>query len=320
MAIVTVGIDLAKSVFAIHGVDEAGKAVLVKPKVSRDQLVPLIAQLSPCLIGMEACSGAHYWARLFRQHRHTVKWMSPRLVAPYRMSGKRGKNDAADAAAICEAVTRPSMRFVLVKDEHQQATLSLHRTRQGFAEERTATYNRLRGLLAEFGVVLPQKPERLTCKTSRRPSSQVRSPDPATECTVEDSGWKCIDRLARFTSLVRYFVEQRQIRKAFAGHWLRLNWRGVVCRRRNIVRVRPRRVASLRQSAENCCYTRLILLRSSTASRKSQLAAARLTSLPDRFTNPLRPYLHHQRCASEQKSDGADARPLPYTPRPNAQR
>ena len=161
MAIVTVGIDLAKNVFAIHGVDEAGKAMLVKPKVARDQLVPLIAQLPPCLIGMEACSGAHYWARLFRQHGHTVKLMSPRLVAPYRMSGKRGKNDAADAMAICEAVTRPSMRFVPVKDEHQQATLSLHRTRQGFVEERTATYNCLRGLLAEFGVVLPQKPERL---------------------------------------------------------------------------------------------------------------------------------------------------------------
>ncbi len=161
MAIVTVGIDLAKNVFAIHGVDEAGKAMLVKPKVSRDQLVPLIAQLPPCLIAMEACSGAHYWARLFRQHGHTVKLMSPRLVAPYQMSGKRGKNGAADAAAICEAVTRPSMRFVPVKDELQQAALSLHRTRQGFVEERTATYNRLRGLLAEFGVVLPQKPERL---------------------------------------------------------------------------------------------------------------------------------------------------------------
>jgi len=123
MAIVTVGIDLAKCVFAIHGIDKTGKAVLVKPKVSRDQSVQLIAQLPSCLIGMEACSGAHHWARLFRRYGHTVKLMSPRLVAPYRMSGKRGKNDATDAAAICEAVTRPSMRFVPVKDEHQQATL-----------------------------------------------------------------------------------------------------------------------------------------------------------------------------------------------------
>ncbi|WP_434667435.1 IS110 family transposase [Paraburkholderia sp. A3BS-1L] len=161
MSIVTVGIDLAKNVFAIHGVNETGKAILIKPKVTRDQLVALIAQLPPCLIGMEACSGAHHWARVFQQHGHVVKLMAAWLVASYRMSGKRGKNDAADAAAICEAVTRPSMRFVPVKDEHQQATLCLHRTRQGFVEERTATYNRLRGLLAEFGVVLPQKPERL---------------------------------------------------------------------------------------------------------------------------------------------------------------
>ena len=160
MPIVTIGIDLAKNVFAIHGVDEAGKAVLIKPRVMRDQLVTLIAQLPPCLIGMEACSGAHHWARMFQQYGHTVKLMAPKLVAPYRMSGKRGKNDAADAAAICEAVTRPSMRFVPLKDEHQQATLCLHRTRQGFVEERTATYNRMRGLLSEFGMVLPQSPER----------------------------------------------------------------------------------------------------------------------------------------------------------------
>jgi transposase len=161
MPIVTIGIDLAKNVFAIHGVDDAGKPVLVKPRVPRDQLLTLIAQLPPCLIGMEACSGAHHWARVFQQYGHTVKLMAPKLVAPYRMSGKRGKNDAADAAAICEAVTRPSMRFVPLKDEHQQAALCLHRTRQGFVEERTAAYNRMRGLLSEFGVVLPQSPVRL---------------------------------------------------------------------------------------------------------------------------------------------------------------
>ena len=116
-----------------------------------------MAQLLPCLIGMEACSGAHYWARLFRSYGHTVRLMAPKFVTPYRLSGKRGKNDAADAAAICEAVTRPAMRFVPVKEEHQQIILCLHRTRQGFVEERTATYNRLRGLMSEFGIVLPQK-------------------------------------------------------------------------------------------------------------------------------------------------------------------
>lgn len=116
MSIVTVGIDLANNIFALHGVDAAGTAVLIKPRVSRDQLVTLIAQLPPCLIGMEAWSGAHHWARVFQQHGHVVKLMGPQLVAPYRMSGKRGKNDAADAAAICEAVTRPSTRFVPLKE------------------------------------------------------------------------------------------------------------------------------------------------------------------------------------------------------------
>jgi transposase len=117
----------------------------------------MIVQLAPCLIGMEACSGAHHWARLFRRYGHTVKLIAPKFVTPYRMSGKRGKNDAADAAAICEAVARPNMRFVPVKEEHQQIILCLHRTRQGFVEERTATYNRMRGLMSEFGIVLPQK-------------------------------------------------------------------------------------------------------------------------------------------------------------------
>ncbi len=157
MSIIVIGIDLAKNIFAVHGVNAQGKPELVKPKVSRDQLLPLIANLPPCLIGMEACSGAHYWARQFRQYGHTIKLMAPKFVSPYRMSGKCGKNDAQDAAAIAEAVTRPKMRFVPIKEEHQQIILCLHRTRQGFVEERTATYNRLRGLISEFGIVLPQK-------------------------------------------------------------------------------------------------------------------------------------------------------------------
>ncbi len=161
MSIITIGIDLAKNIFAIHGVNGSGQAELVKPKVPREQLLPLIANLPPCLIGMEACSGAHHWARQFQQYGHTVRLIAPKFVTPYRMTGKRGKNDAADAAAICEAVTRPQMLFVPIKDEHQQATLTLHRTRLGFVEERTALYNRLRGLIAEFGIVLPQKVERL---------------------------------------------------------------------------------------------------------------------------------------------------------------
>lgn len=157
MNIITVGIDLAKNIFALHGVDQHGKAVLVKPRVPRDQLLALIAQLPTCLIGMEACTGAHHWARSFSDYGHTVKLIAPKFVTPYRMAGKRGKNDANDAAAICEAITRPHMRFVPIKDQQQQSILTMHRIRQGFIEERTASYNRLRGLIAEFGIVLPQK-------------------------------------------------------------------------------------------------------------------------------------------------------------------
>jgi len=159
MAIVTVGIDLAKNVFALHGVDEAGAPRLKQPKVARGKLNALVAALPPCRIGIEACSGAHHWARQFQAHGHTVRLMAPKLVTPYRMTGKRGKNDAADAAAICEAVQRANMRFVPVKSEEQQSRLMVHRARQGFVAARTACINRIRGLLSEFGIVLPLKAE-----------------------------------------------------------------------------------------------------------------------------------------------------------------
>jgi len=153
MNVTTVGIDLAKNVFSLHGVDGRG-AVVLRKTVSRARLMPLIAQLPACVIGMEACSGAHEWARRFAELGHTAKLMAPKFVAPYR---KSGKNDGNDAEAICEAVSRPSMRFVPVKSVEQQAMLTLHRVRLGFVEERTATINRIRGLLAEFGVVLAQR-------------------------------------------------------------------------------------------------------------------------------------------------------------------
>jgi transposase len=159
MSIVHVGIDLAKNVFALHGVNATGAVQLRQPKVARAKLRELVAALPPCTIGIEACSGAHHWARLFAGHGHSVKLMAPKLVTPYRMSGKRGKNDAADAAAICEAVQRPNMRFVPVKTEEQQSRLMVHRARQGYVAARTACINRIRGLLSEFGIVLPQKAE-----------------------------------------------------------------------------------------------------------------------------------------------------------------
>jgi transposase len=157
MSIVTLGIDLAKNVFALHGVDATGRAILVRPSVARGKLLELVASLPPCLIGMEACSGAHHWARLFGAHGHTVRLMAPKFVVPYRLSGRRGKNDKADAAAICEAVTRPNMRFVPVKSIDRQCELLVHRARQGFIQQRTATINRIRGLLSELGIVLPLK-------------------------------------------------------------------------------------------------------------------------------------------------------------------
>ena len=159
MAILTLGIDLAKNVFALHGVNEAGKPELQRPKVARAKLTEVVAALPPCTIGIEACSGAHHWAREFAKHGHTVKLMAPKLVTPYRMTGKRGKNDAADAAAICEAVQRPNMRFVPIKSEEQQSRLMVHRARQGYVQTRTALINRVRGLMSEFGIVLPQKAE-----------------------------------------------------------------------------------------------------------------------------------------------------------------
>jgi transposase len=148
-----VGIDLAKRVFALHGIDANGRVVL-RRTVRRDQLLELIALLPKCIVGMEAGSGAHEWARQFQALGHTPKLMAAKFVAPYR---RRGKNDGNDAEAICEAVGRPDMRFVPVKSLEQQALLSVHRVRQGFISERTAVINRIRGLLAEFGVVLPAR-------------------------------------------------------------------------------------------------------------------------------------------------------------------
>jgi transposase len=150
--VTTIGIDLAKNSFSVHGVDATGTVVLRK-SVCRARLMGLLVEQPPCLIGLEAGSGAHEWARRLQRFGHRVKLMAPRFVAPYR---KNSKNDGNDAEAICEAVSRPHMRFIPIKTPEQQAVLCLHRVRQGFIEERTATINRLRGLLAEFGFVLPQ--------------------------------------------------------------------------------------------------------------------------------------------------------------------
>jgi transposase len=152
MKITTVGFDLAKNVFQVHGVDERGHAV-VKKKLKRAQVATFFANLPSCLVGMEACGSSHYWARKLQEFGHTVRLIAPQFVRPYV---KANKTDAADAAAICEAVGRPDMRFVPIKSIESQALLALHRARQGFIRSRVAQTNQIRGFLAEFGIIIPQ--------------------------------------------------------------------------------------------------------------------------------------------------------------------
>ena len=149
MQVSTIGVDLAKNVFQVHGVDSAGKVVITR-QLRRKQVIDFFSKFPPCLVGMEACGTAHHWAREVSKLGHTVRLMPPSYVKGYV---KRSKNDAADAAAICEAVTRPSMRFVPIKSADQQALLMLHRTRDLLVRQRTQLINALRAHLAEFGRV-----------------------------------------------------------------------------------------------------------------------------------------------------------------------
>ena len=161
MQITTIGLDLAKSIFQIHGVDAAGQAV-VRKSLRRSQMLPFFAKLPSCLVGIEACGTSHYWARELIRLGHEVRLMPPAYVKPYV---KRGKTDAADAEAVCEAVTRPTMRFVPVKSAEQQAALSMHRTRDLLVKQRTQLINMIRGLLAEFGIDIPKGLERALLMT-----------------------------------------------------------------------------------------------------------------------------------------------------------
>jgi transposase len=157
MEITTLGIDLAKSVFQLHGVDAAGAVVLQK-KLRRGAVLDFLDKLDPCLIGMEACATSHYWAREIAALGHDVRLIPPAYVKPYV---KRQKNDMADAEAICEAVTRPNMRFVPVKTEAQQSVLVLHRSRDLLMRQRTMMLNAIRAHLAEFGMITAQGPRKV---------------------------------------------------------------------------------------------------------------------------------------------------------------
>src|ERR1035437_8129493 len=152
VTIITIGLDLAKHVFQVHGVDASGQ-VVIRKKLRRSELLEFFKNLPPCLVGMEACGTATHWGRELAALGHDVRLMPTGYVKPYV---KRGKNDAVDAEAICEAVTRPTMRFVPVKSAEQQSILMLHRTRDLLVRQRTMLVNSLRGQLAEFGLIAPQ--------------------------------------------------------------------------------------------------------------------------------------------------------------------
>src|SRR5687767_14238729 len=150
-AVKTIGLDIAKSVFQVHGVDAEGR-VIVRRQLKRRYVLAFFQKLSPCLVGIEACASSHHWSRALQALGHTVRLMPPAYVKPYV---KRQKNDAADAEAICEAVTRANMRFVATKTPEQQSGLMLHRTRHLFIRQQTAVINAIRAHLAEFGIVAP---------------------------------------------------------------------------------------------------------------------------------------------------------------------
>jgi transposase len=201
MKITRAGLDIAKEVFEVHAVDEQGK-VAVRKQLRRARVLEFFVKMEPCLIGMETGSGAHYWGRELTKQGHTVKLMAPRFVKPYR---KNDKNDRNDAEAICEAVGRPNMRFVAIKTEEQQLVLSVHRIHAGLKSERDGLANRLRGLLGEFGVVLPKGAVQLR---SGLPAVLAQERVPALLNEVLSDGLK---RLRELDELVSQY--ERQIRR-----------------------------------------------------------------------------------------------------------
>jgi transposase len=173
MQVSTIGLDLAKHWFQVHGVDATGQ-VVVRRRLRRSEVLAFFRTLPPCLVGMEACATAHHWARELAALGHTVKLMPPAYVKAYV---KRNKNDAADAEAICEAVTRPSMRFVPVKDAEQQSVLMLHRARNLLVRQRTMLVNSLRAHMAEFGIVAPQGLRHIEVLVKQIAHEQQRLPE-----------------------------------------------------------------------------------------------------------------------------------------------
>ena len=215
-AVTTIGLDIAKSVFQVHGVDAEGK-VLIRRQLKRRYVLAFFEKLPPCLVGIEACATSHHWSRELTALGHTVRLMPPAYVKPYV---KRQKNDAADAEAICEAVTRATMRFVETKTAEQQSCLMLHRTRQLFIRQQTSVINAIRAHLAEFGTVAPvgrKGVEQLLARALRLASSfrsrLASSPVTSSFQSPTGGGWETTD-LSQFGEvgmLLRKEILQRPL-------------------------------------------------------------------------------------------------------------
>jgi transposase len=195
-----VGIDIAKRVFHVVGMDERGKIVLRK-RLSRPDLMPFIAQLPPMMIGMEACGGAHYWARRFREHGHEVKLMAPQVVKPYV---KSNKNDMRDAEGIAEAVTRPTMRFVPTKAIEQQDIQALHRVRERLIGARTALVNEVHGLLNEYGIVIPKGVSKFRKVVVAKLEAEKDKLGPLSQ----EMFWKLLDEFAALEKQLSYYQDK----------------------------------------------------------------------------------------------------------------
>src|SRR5919201_5200636 len=194
------GIDIAKRVFHVVGMDERGKIVFRK-RLSRHDLMPCIAKLPPVLIGMEACGGAHYWARRLRAHGHEVKLMAPQFVKP---SVKSNKNDSRDAEAIAEAVTRPTMRFVPIKDVDQHDIHALHRVRERLIGERTALINEVHGLMQEDGIVMPKG----VSKFRQAVVEKLEAEKDKLTALSQEMFWKLVEEFAALEQQLAYYQEK----------------------------------------------------------------------------------------------------------------
>src|SRR5215813_14143136 len=213
MKVTTLGIDLAKSIFQLHGVDEHSK-VTIQKRVPRSKLLETVAQLPACVIGMEACASAQYWAREFQKLGHTVKLISPQFVKPYV---KGNKNDSRDAEAICEAVSRPHMRLVPLKTVESQDIQAIHRMRSRLIKERTALVNQVRGLLAERGIVIAQGITRLRHQLPTIVEDLANELTPLSREVMRELHGELValdERIARADHLVqRVFTENVQCQK-----------------------------------------------------------------------------------------------------------